>query len=668
MSEYLNKVWEDFFTPPDTREIWDWALEEGELPPVYASQLDVDEAPMIKEPWRALRNPSVRNVVAMAAVQCLKTLIGELWLLWLVPNDPGATQWLQPDDQEAWEHCEERFVPLIERYAAVHRYFTGKGRDKKTAFIRFKHMFMRIEGANNMGNLQRKSIKNQMRSEIHQVDKWVPGRLKEADGRLTQFVHNSKTYTESQPGYDAELQIDDMHAEYLKGDQNIWEFACLSCGKYQPYLWSHVRADGTRAAMRWETSERTRRPNGEWRETELLKTIRYECIYCGHAHYDDPLTRRRMTANGRFRAQNPDADPATRSFCWNQLAMGKLSWWETKIGGVKNFLIAHAKAKRGYEKDLREFFQKVVAEPYNPAKHGAFSTLETIDLSSGCAPDENKWFTLEGIVFKHRIMGVDVQALSFFAVVEIWSDNGDSLTLWAGELFSWDDVRSKQEEHHVPDGDVGIDISHRGHEVIVQCAKHGHWEDTKRGKVWVCWKAWRGSHQEHFTWRPISGPQKGQRIQLPYSWPPGFGEPLQGKSSRDPKWAKLFLEFKGKRCWIVAWSNPTIKDIVICRRDGRASGVRSLIARGDWNQLFSSHMHSQKKVSLQQKSYDKGKPATAVSKWVWDSFRADHLFDAKCMVTVRAVQKVLILPGGEAATGAPTNSPEALENKEVGMV
>src|SRR5436190_5808794 len=124
MSDYLSKVWEDYFTPPDTREIWEWLLEEGELPSAYASQLDVDEAPMIKEPWRALKKPMVRNVIDMCAVQCLKTLIGEGWLLWLVENDPGPTQWLQPDDQEALEHCDERFMPLIEKYPIVHRYFT----------------------------------------------------------------------------------------------------------------------------------------------------------------------------------------------------------------------------------------------------------------------------------------------------------------------------------------------------------------------------------------------------------------------------------------------------------------------------------------------------------------------------------------------------------------
>ena len=42
-----------------------------------------------------------------------------------------------------------------------------------------------------------------MRSEVWQADHWPLGRLKEADSRLTQFVHNSKTYTEGQPGWDA---------------------------------------------------------------------------------------------------------------------------------------------------------------------------------------------------------------------------------------------------------------------------------------------------------------------------------------------------------------------------------------------------------------------------------------------------------------------------------
>ena len=114
----------------------------------------------------------------MASVGSLKTLIGELWLLWLVEHEPGGTQWVQPDDQEAKEHVKERFSALVRAYPCVHRYFTGNRHDVTGGSILFQHMWMRFEGAS-LGNAQRKRVRNQMCSEVHEADKWPPGRLQE---------------------------------------------------------------------------------------------------------------------------------------------------------------------------------------------------------------------------------------------------------------------------------------------------------------------------------------------------------------------------------------------------------------------------------------------------------------------------------------------------------
>lgn len=649
---YLRSRWQSHFGEYDSREIWQWITEEGELPSSYAVQgrLDIDTCPMIKGPLEALRRRTVRHVVSMAGVQCLKTLIGEFWLLWTIAHNPGPTQWLHNTNEEAKEHAQERFLDLIQSFPAVAKYYTDNRHDRTTCFIKFRHMYLRMEGAETKSNLQRKSIMNQMRSEVWQSRYWVPGTLKEADSRLTQFVHNSKKYTESQPGMDAELEVDDMHAAYLQGDQNVWQFPCEACGKFQPFLWSHVRADGTRAAMRWDDTERTRRPSGDWRWPELISTVRYECIHCGHAHYDDPLTRRRINATSKFVPQNPDADPSTCSYTWNQLAMPNLSWFRTEIGGVYNFLLAHDAAKRGYDKRLREFFQKVLAEPYNPARHGLFNRLESIEVNT--TPNADHAIELQGIRFVHRLMAVDVQIDHYWVLIEIWSAGGDSLTLHAEKVFAWADVRARQETFHVPDENVSIDCAHRTHEVIQECARHGHQAlDHRKRRVWACWRAFRGSDQDQFMWRPKTGAQKGQSIALPYTWPPAIGDPCSGLGARDPRRA----EFAGKYTLLFTWSNPTIKDVVIRRRDGRADGIKTLTGRGDWNEEFSRQMHSQKKVFVRGQ-FGRGK-------WKWEAFRDDHLFDCRCMVTVRAFQLHLMGPVAGAAA-APADEEEVTQGTE----
>lgn len=624
----LQEKWEGNFGERDTRQIYEWARDEGELPSCYAvpGSFDFDMVPMVKPIFRALQDPTVREVVNMTGVQCLKTLIGELWLVWTIANNPGPTQWLQPTNEEAKEHAQERFIHLINSFHCVAKFYTENRHDKTTTFINFAHMSLRMEGCGR-GNLQRKSIKNQMRSEVWQSDKWIPGRLKEADSRLTQFVHNSKTYTESQPGHDAELDVDDMHKAYLRGSQKVWNFKCQGCGRLQPYYWSFHRKDGTRAAMRWEDSPRTRRDNGEWRMGELIQTVRYECIYCGHSHADEPLTRRKMTAQGEFVSENPGAPHTVESFCYSQLAMPNLSWFETKIGGVKNFLEAHEQAKRGYDKPLIEFFQKVVAEPYNPNKHLAISRINTVEV----VEKDGKPVEYQGITFPHAMMGVDVQADHFWLCVEAWSDKGDSVTMWAEKVFTWSDVRERQQRFNVPDQNVCVDQSHRGFEVIQECCRNGHVAMENGRKVWVCWKAMRGSDQDSFMFYPKSK-KKGGGIPLPYTRPPQVGDPCNGLPAKDPRRA----EFRGKYCALFTWSNPTIKDVVIARRDGRAKGIAHHVVKGEWNDEYARQMHSQKKVQVV------GKYGGA--KWKWERFRDDHILDCKCMNAVRAFTLNLLTP------------------------
>lgn len=634
---HLDAVWRRALKDPDTREIWEWAHDEGELPNVYAApgRFKIDTCPFAKEPFRALRDPRIRQVTSKAAVQSLKTLIGELWLLWLIDNDPGPTQWVQPDDQEAKEHAEERFNKLIESFPIVSRYFSANCREKGITKIIFRHMWMRFEGAG-LGNAQRKSVKNQMCSEIWQADKWKPGTLKEFDSRLTQFPHNSKRYVESQPGFAAHLELDDMAMTYNAGSQEVWQFKCQGCGKLQPYLWSYFTENGTRRAMRWETSPRTMRettatdPNQVYKWEELQQTIRYECIYCGHPHHDDPTVRRRMLDSGEYKVNNPEAPKDHRSFNWNQLTVINLSWFASKAGGVKNFLIAHHCAKQGLDKLQRDFFNKVMGFDYDPEQFAKFARIETIELLSRPTPE--KVLEHEGIKFPHLIMSSDVQERSFFTLVEGYSDRGDSFTLWGGELFSWDEIRRKQLEYSVPDQNVACDISHRDNEVIQNCAVYGHWSRVGMRNYWLCWKALRGSDAVDFHYTPARGPQKGMRISLPYSWPPLNGNPCVGLPGNDPR----LKEYKDKYVQICRWSNPTIKDVVILRRDGRAPGVRSFTARGEWNELFAKHMHSQKKV------YESGQ--YGIGKWKWEKFRDDHLFDCKCMNIVRAFQLHLIGP------------------------
>lgn len=601
----LNELWGQSLALPDTREIWEWAHDEVDLPNCYAvtGRFDADLVPFVKEPFRALREPTVREVVAQAGVQCLKTLIGELWLIWTIDQNPGPSQWLQTTNDEAKQHNEERFKFLVESCPRVHRYFSEDRHDKGKTKIIFKHMYLRMEGANDRGNLQRKSIKNQMCSEIWQTQFWKPGTLQEAGTRLTQFVYNSKRYIESQAGF----ADDQMEEAFKSGTQEVWGFKCQGCGKLQSYYWSYIRQDGTRAAMRWDENKYTRRENGEWIWGALVPTIRYECIYCGYGHTDDALTRRRILESGEYIVQNPNAPRTIRSFSWGQLAVTNLNWFETKTGGVKRFLWANDQAKKGNDQPLTEFFQKVVAEPYDPNKFYSTNRPPVILTSEEWSEEFM------------RVMTVDVQEDCFWAVIRAWAKSAESRLLWTGKLFTWGDVRKKQDEFKVYDGSVIVDSGdgNRTLEVYGRCAENGHIEIVDNRELWVCWKASKGEHVESFAYYTKAGP-----VFLPFRWPLGFGDPRSGKEGQG-----------GKCCPLIQFSNPTIKDILVKLRDGKGAKWST---REDVCKEWHEHMYSERRVRV----WDK----LGQYQWKWENIgrRPNHLWDCEVLQVVSACMEGIL--------------------------
>lgn len=610
---FLCRKWEEALPSPDTRPIYDWAANI-ELPGAYAEPggFDVSKVPFCRAVFQALFDPTVREVTSMSGVQCIKTLIGEIFLLWQIVNNPGPMQWLQPTDDDAQKHCEERFNSLMAACPAVAALFTGNRHEKKIASVIFKTGFLRMEGAASLGNLQRKSIRTQMCSEVWL---WQKDRLSEAAGRLTQFPYNSKRYIESQAG----IADDDLHLSFKAGDQNVWSFRCIACGHVQPWEWTVFRPDQSRAGMRWEDSPKTRRENGEWRLSELAPTIRYECVKCGHGHQDDARTRHVLNSNGLYVPGNPEAAANKRSFSWNQLTIEKLTWFSQ----VEKFLIANEQAKKGDDSKLREFFQKSIAQPYDPARFFKFNTPAVVEITSDWPAEVM------------RPMTVDVQEDCFWAVIRAWALDGESHLLWAGRLTTWQDVADKQAEWKVPDGQVFVDCSDQTRLVYQQCVAHGHLEIQGNHEVWVSWKGLNGDPRKSF---PYVYRDRGSmvKIDLPFSWPESFGDPLSGKSGQG----------LGRMCPFVHWSNPTIKDITARLRDGKGAPYK--VYEGvppEW----TAHMYSERKIRVWDRFGGES------LRWERIGKRENHLWDCENMSTSVACMRGCIGGGIPVATPLPAS-------------
>jgi hypothetical protein len=87
---------------------------------------------------------------------------------------------------------------------------------------------------------------------------------------------------------------------------------------------------------------------------------------------------------------------------------------------------------------------------------------------------------------------------------------------------------------------------------------------------------------------------------------------------------------RGKFCPVVTWSNPTIKGIAKRRRESIATGDRSFIAKGEWNEEFSTQLHSETEKLVRDKDGHK------TLRWVVNGRAENHGWDCFCMGLVAA--------------------------------
>lgn len=582
--------------PLDTRPLWEWAAENVVLPPSYARRgaFDVSDAIYIKEPMQALLDYTCREVVCRSGVQCLKTLISEIYILYCIVESPGPLQWIHPTPQEATNHAEERFDDLLNSCKKARDLYSPERYTVKKSFRKFRHgMYLRLDGAANIKDLQRKSIKTQICSEVWN---WLPGHLAEAEQRTTQFGDSRKRYIESQAGNVGE----DLDSRWLVGSQEILHFRCVECGHSQPYKWSTYRDDRSRAGMVWDENETTRRPDGRWIESAVIPTIRYVCVKCGHAHFDEPRTRRLMLNSSHYVRGNEDAPHWLRSFSWNQLANISIRW----VDLWRKWILAMEADAQGEEHLKIQFIQKVLAETYDPSAFFQHHKPRTYEVqASDKWPDEHI-----------RFMTVDVQAdLLFWFVVRGWSKAGDSRLHDCGELTSWDAVAAKAGEWSCAGQNVGVDSGYDTRTVYMNCAIKG-------------WLAMKGDDtRNHYIY---VSPKSKQRIELPYKLPMSQPDPALGVRTRD-EIQRIHKRIGGKRCNLLTWCNYPIKEILFRLRDGRAKA--QWLAPDSIGEEWMRQMRAERKVQY----YD-SRTGHAREAYKQIGKRPNHLLDCEAMQVVMA--------------------------------
>jgi len=503
-------------------------------------------------------------------------MLADMWVPWLVANDPGPLMWNMQTDKIAEDHAETRAMPILEQCKPTKDLFPkDKNKKRKTEVIFANGMPIYIQGPS-IGNLQSKGIRYLINDEIWI---WKEGRLADAKARVADFeeIQSSTILNVSQGGF----ENDDLDIEWKASMRHEWMITCLKCDHKMIVKWSNFRKDGSRWGIVWDDDETTKDSRGEWIMPRVLESVRFECEECGHVHSDTPRTRQEWNRLGDYKVINPDGNPRVHGFHWPSMIHRNF----TKL--VDKFLRSKEAFKRGSLEPLQEFFQKEMSEPWSE-----MAAFEPEAQSAAIYEVASDWEEE-----KVRFLTVDVQQESeFYYVVRAWGFK-ESRRLDYGRLFSYDDIDRISKEFKVAPNRVLIDSGYDAREVYHHCCKFG-------------WIALKGEDVEHFM-HPVKRNGRTEYVRRSYA-KLSSGDPESGQKHQGQRFCKL-----------VRWSNPMLKDRLQRLRDSKGAKWHNSRIKTDEEEL-----EYDRQLRAEYRTYVKDKNGRRKRIWKCPSGN-NHFFDCE---------------------------------------
>ena len=571
---------------PDRAPIYDWARRNVQLPESYATPgpFNVRLSPWLVPIFDALQDPLVRRVHFRKAVQIGGTLVADVWLPWIIANDPGPISWTMQTDEMVEKHAKTRLWPLLERCRPVAAMLPKPGPHRTTTEIFFGGFFLTLNAAN-LSTQQSQSIRYKINDEL-----WLP-RWQEIYGhavaRVSKFeeVGRSKIYNASQaPVMDAETgNVED--ASFRSGDQGEWHAECPACRKLHAIAFEQLTETKDRGGVVWDKA--ARRDDDTWDVARVVETVRFRCVHCRHESPDNDATRANWAKTGRYVPQNPKASREVKSFRIEALVTRPLRLLAEEWAHAEN-----AWVRTGDESAKIEFRTKREARPWIVERKSVNllvkdSGYKLADHADGqLIPDE-----------AIRFLAIDRQQDHFWAEVGAFStaQGPRYRQLWFGRIDTRDQLRQLQQRYKVADACVAQDRGYRPSDVDKDCMDFG-------------WRGMRGFARKTWTMRDEAS---GQMINFPFS---------------DPQ----VSDYRGGDVYFYNWSGDYFKDLPAAALEGK--GDLRWEMPSDVNPLYLEHLKGEHKIEV--------RPGV----WEWREVRSNapnHGLDTSamllCMATIAGV-------------------------------
>ena len=609
LRKFYKKLRSVLAPDPDS-DIVDW-LEKNVKTIPYSPMpggFRIDNTPQLKEIFQALQDPEVDSVAVMGPVQTGKSLLIELYSMYIPCRAPGPTIIYQDTDPNAKDFYETRLKHLWRSNPCTKEILPEENRDSYHT-INFLRNVCWILGGHNKRNMQRRSARYVIIDEAWQ---WKQGYISEAFKRITAYKGQSKILIVSQGGKEG----DDFSQFHASGDRREWCFLCPDCGTRQPYKWEQVIYPGD-----------AKEPDG-WNLDKVRQSTTYKCVNCETHFKDSNSVRAQLNASACWIPMNGNAPSGRRSYHYNSLCMTwGMSWGDLAVECIE---AKRALDENADETKRMEFKQKREALPWADTPD-----VGGIEILPGGYKMGDEWED-EGAILKGklkeaphtaeemadktfvrlRFLSVDVQRNGMYWLIRLWSLDGRSRLYKWGFHNTWDDIRKIQLENKVSDDAVYVDSGDQTDDVYRICATYG-------------WRATKGDQRNEFPWR-INTPYGLKMVMRPYSKPA--------------------LENVGKlSCRRHNFSNLRFKD-TLSRLLRRGTHTRA----DDAGEEYVKQMQSEIRTTS-----NSGKPM-----WVVVGERANHLLDCEIINLLPAMGLKLIgLGKNRNATKDDTDKPE--EDKEI---
>ena len=591
--------------PVDTRPLHEWLHSNVSLPGVYnpQGQFNVDFYPYLKAPMSDLTDDKVKQLNLASCVQAGKSMVQQLFLPYILLENPAYTSMVFDTQDNAKKCIEERIIPLLKNNKDTKKLLNSQRFNVRKTGISLPHMTLRVGGPAE-SNLNGYTAKYIMGDEVW---RWQADYHKDVFEKLRnrQLAYNAtkKSIFSSQPDYEGS----DWHKECMRGLWYKWGYRCPDCKVLQLYEWNGQR-DETDYGMVFDATDKNNDYNKKAGSGRLV------CQHCFYEIKDTPSNRKSLLMNGDYILVHSGPDHSIHTYSWGQFVNISIPFKQIAL----NYFDAVLQQRNEGLRTKHELFrQQTLGEFW---KVGQQTNLPKLMIQAYQPSDEWKDETI-------RFLTIDVQQSGLYWLVRAWSNHAaESRLIDWGMVVGFAEIEEIITKYKIHPLCVGVDSGYDTKNVYAESVQRSKVITLNNGKKmiaqWTCFKGdgGQGLSPKKFYKHKIE--ENGRVIEL---------DRLYSTCTKVDPMFPVGSKFKCLRANLYAWSNYSIKWILCNLRDNKLPFAWKLNERANADytkQMFSEELN-----------------------WKTGRFEMvgteNHIFDCECLQLIMALQSDCYHPAAE---------------------